>query len=105
MTLFIENIRAIINQEFKKALRIAFEANGLETSRVPDLKFDAIAPVDWDDFTKGWQRLLASGGVTATEELEAWFRKEGSAPKADYTKKLNNDTKADESERVGDKEG
>lgn len=104
MTLFIENIRSIINQEFKRATRIAFEANGLGTARIPDLKFEAISPVDWDEFTKGWQRLIASGGVTATQELEAYFRKEGNAPKADYTKQLNNKPSADESERVGDKE-
>lgn len=105
MTLFIDNIRSVINSEFKKAIRIAFNANGLKTDRIPNLEFEQIEPLDWDEFTKGWQRLLASGGVTATEELEGWFRKQGDAPKADYSKKLNNDTTADESERVGDKEG
>lgn len=105
MTLFIENIRAVINTEFKKAIKIAFKANGLSEKRIPNLKFDDIEPLDWDEFTKGWQRLLASGGVTATQGLEGWFREQGNAPKADYEKPLANSTQADESERVGDKEG
>lgn len=102
MTLFIENIRDVISYEFKKSLRKVWEANGNSPSTVPTLSWEAIEPVDWDEFTKGWQRLLQSGGVTPTEELESFFRTAGEAPVADYTKKIFNKTNADASERLDD---
>jgi hypothetical protein len=104
MALFIENIRSVINAEFKKALKIVFRANGLSTDRIPDLVFEEVQPIDWDEFTKGWNRLVSCGAVTATEDLEQYLRDKGNAPKADYSKPLNNDSRADESERTGDKE-
>ena len=104
MSLFVENIQKVIGSEFKKAIRIAFELNGLETTRIPELMWDKVQPLSWDDFTRGWQRLLQGGGVTATEDLEDFFRTMGEAPKADYSKKLINEVKADANDRVGDKE-
>lgn len=104
MSLFVENIQKVIGSEFKKAIRIAFELNGLETTRIPELVWDKVQPLSWDDFTRGWQRLLQGGGVTATEDLEDFFRAMGEAPKADYSKKLLNEVKADANDRVGDKE-
>ena len=104
MALFIENIRSVINSEFKKALKIAFRANGLTTERIPDLVFEEVQPLDWDEFTKGWNRLVACGSVTPTEDLEKFLRNQGNAPMADYSKRLMNDSRADESERTGDKE-
>ena len=104
MSLFVENIQKVIGSEFKKAIRIAFELNGLETTRIPELVWDKVQPLSWDDFTRGWQRLLQGGGVTATEDLEDFFRTMGEAPKANYSKKLLNEVKADANDRVGDKE-
>ena len=104
MSLFVENIQKVIGSEFKKAIRIAFELNGLETTRIPELVWDKVQPLSWDDFTRGWQRLLQGGGVTATEDLEDFFRTMGEAPKANYSKKLLNEVKADINDRVGDKE-
>lgn len=104
MTLFIENIQKVLSSEFRKALRILFKLNGLSTENIPELVWEKVQPVSWDDFSKGWQRLIQSGGVTPTEDLEAFLRAHGEAPEADYTKKLNNETKADSSERVGDKQ-
>lgn len=103
MALFIENIQKVIDQEFRKAIRIAFQLNGIETDNIPHLTWEKVQPISWDDFSKGWQRLLQSGGVTATEELEEFLRAKGEAPKADYSKKLNNPIKADDSDRAGDK--
>lgn len=106
LSLFVENIRAVINYEMKKALKLAYEANGANTDRLPSIKWDAIEPMDWDEFTKGWQRLLQAGGVTPTQELEAFFRTQGEAPQADYSKKLDTTPRADASERGDDrKEG
>lgn len=89
MTLFIENIQKVISQEFKKAIRIAYELNGLSLDRIPELKFEALQPLDWNEFTEGWSRLITAGGVTPTQDLEAFFRRAGEAPVADYTKPLN----------------
>lgn len=106
LSLFVENIRAVINYEFKKALRLAYEANGANLDRLPSVKWEAIEPLDWDEFTKGWQRLLQAGGVTPTQELETFFRTQGEAPQADYSKKLDTVPRADASERGDDaKEG
>lgn len=104
LTLFIENIQQTISHEFRKAVKLAFKLNGIETDNIPTLEWEKVQPLSWDDFTKGWQRLLQSGGITPTEDLEAYFRTTGEAPKADYSKPLNTVTKADPNERVGDKQ-
>jgi len=103
MALFVENIQKVISSEFKKAIRIAFELNGLGSENIPELVWDKVQPLSWDDFTKGWQRLIQAGGVTPTEDLEAFLRGVGEAPDADYNKRLETETKADPNERVGDK--
>ena len=106
LSLFVENIRAVIQYEFRKALKLAYESNGANTDRLPHMKWEAIEPMDWDEFTKGWQRLLQAGGVTPTQELETFFRQQGEAPMADYSKKLDTTPKADAVERGDDrKEG
>lgn len=104
LTLFIENIQQTISHEFRKAVKLAFKLNGIETDNIPTLEWDKVQPLSWDDFTKGWQRLLQAGGVTPTEDLEAYFRTTGEAPTADYSKPLNTVVKADPNERVGDKQ-
>ena len=104
LTLFIENIQQTISHEFRKAVKLAFKLNGIETDNIPTLEWEKVQPLSWDDFTKGWQRLLQSGGITPTEDLEAYFRTTGEAPKADYSKPLNTVVKADPNERVGDKQ-
>lgn len=88
MTLFIENIQKVISQEFRKAVRIAYELNGLPLDRVPTLEFEPVQPLDWTEFTEGWSRLLQAGGVTADQGLESFLRNAGDAPQADYTKRL-----------------
>ena len=105
MTLFIENIQQTISQEFRKAIVIAYKLNGLDVDNIPTLIWDKVQPLSWDEFTKGWQRLLQSGGITPTEELEAYFRATGEAPTADYSKPLNTTVKADPNDRAGDKTG
>ena len=104
LTLFIENIQQTISHEFRKAIKLAFKLNGIETDNIPTLEWEKVQPLSWDDFTKGWQRLLQAGGVTPTEDLEAYFRTTGEAPTADYSKPLNTVVKADPNERVGDKQ-
>lgn len=106
MTLFIENVRTTIVSEFNKILRHMWLLNGHDMARCPFLEFDDIEPLDWDEFTKGWQRLLQAGGVTADKPLEQYFREQMGAPEADYSNKLDTKAVADASERsTSDKEG
>lgn len=100
MTLFIENVRTTIISEFNHILRHIWAMNGHDERRVPYLEFDEIEPLDWDEFTKGWQRLLQAGGVTADKPLEQYFRAQLGAPSADYEQPLNTKPVADESERL-----
>lgn len=104
MTLFIENVRATIASEFQSALKHLWELNTHNMEHLPHLAFEDVEPLDWDSFTKGWNRLLSSGGITPTEDLEAFLRESGKAPQADYSKVLINPTKADETLRTGDKQ-
>lgn len=99
MTLFVENIRSVFSAEFTKAIKQAFLLNGMSTENLPTLEFEEIEPLDWDEFTRGWQRLLQAGGVTPTQELETFFRERGEAPVADYSKKLDTTPRADATER------
>lgn len=103
MTLFIENVQKVMSAEFRKAIRIAFQLNGLDTDNIPTLEWEKVQALSWEDFSRGWQRLLQSGGITPTEDLEAFLREQGEAPQADYSKKLLNDPKADPVDRLGDK--
>lgn len=105
MTLFIENIRNTIALELRKALKLVWVANGLKEENAPHLEWDEIEPIDWEEFTRGWQRLLQSGGVTPTVELETYLREAGGAPAANYESKLDNDTKADSVDRLDDSKG
>ena len=103
MTLFIENVQKVMSAEFRKAIRIAYQLNGLGTDNIPTLEWEKVQALSWEDFSRGWQRLLQSGGITPTEDLEAFLREQGEAPQADYSKKLLNDPKADPVDRLGDK--
>lgn len=100
MTLFIENVRTTIVSEFNKILRHIWAMNGHDERRVPYLEFDEVEPLDWDEFTKGWQRLLQAGGVTADKPLEQYFRDQLGAPAADYDQVLDTKPVADASERL-----
>lgn len=103
MTLFIENVRTTIIAEFNHILRHMWSMNGHDMQRVPYLEFDEVEPLDWDEFTKGWQRLLQAGGVTADKPLEQYFRDQLGAPSADYEQPLNTKPVADASERLDSK--
>lgn len=88
MTLFIENIRDVFKSEMRKAIKQCFSLNGLSTDRLPEMVWEDIEPIDWDDFTRGWSRLLSSGGVTPTKDLESFLRAYGKAPEANYEQLL-----------------
>lgn len=107
LTMFVMNIQAAISAAFNKVIKQAFKLNGLDPARANGLEFEELEPMDWDVFTRGWQRLVQSGAVTPTADLEAHLRKAGGAPQADYTNVLDTASqnvtgRADESERATD---
>lgn len=89
LTMFVMNIQAAISAAFRRAVRQAFVLNGLDPTRAKGLVFEELEPMDWDDFTRGWQRLVQSGAVTPDQPLEAYLRKAGGAPEADYATVLD----------------
>lgn len=107
LTMFVMNIQAAISSAVRKIVKQAFKLNGLDPSRAKGLVFDDLEPMDWDDFTRGWQRLVQSGAVTPDKPLEGYLRKAGGAPDADYTSVLDTASQganvvADASERADD---
>lgn len=105
MSLFVESIRTALTSEFEKAIKQAWKLNGLTSENYAFLEWEEVEPLDWDEFTRGWQRLVQSGAITADKPLEAWLRGKAEAPQANYAEKLDNTAKADSSDRAGDKEG
>lgn len=63
-----------------KAVRLAFELNGLDTKRLPKVVFEEVDQLNWSEFTEGWQRLIGVGAVRTTPKMEAYFREKGGAP-------------------------
>jgi len=85
LSLFIESVINMIDSGFQKAVRAAYKANGVTVDKLPRLVFDDVEKLDFDTFSKGWQRLIQSGGVVVDDKLEAFLRERGKAPVADPT--------------------
>ncbi|MCL7942238.1 hypothetical protein M8009_18320 [Halomonas sp. ATCH28] len=91
LTMFVKHLHKTISSEFKKAIRLAFETNGLETSRIPELIFEDIEQLDWEALTKGWANLANAQLVTPDQGLESHLREIGKAPKAKYSERIGVD--------------
>lgn len=86
LSLFIESLLNTINSGFEKGIKAAYSANGITPKgEYPKLRFDDVEKLDFDTFSKGWQRLIQSGGVMVDDQLEAFLRERGKAPKMDKT--------------------
>ncbi len=104
LSLFIDSIQKSLSSEIIKMVKTIYKLNGITPNNEPHIEWEEVQPLDWDDFTRGWSRLLSAGGVTATEELEQFLRKEGNAPSADYTKKLENESSYTEERKETDRQ-
>ena len=102
LALFLESILVCIQQSFDKAIKQAFILNNVEAEELPKLTFEEVEKLDFDTFTRGWQRLVQAGAVTTDEGLEQWIRQQWAAPEVDYTKTIKNTKTADPIERVED---
>lgn len=98
--LFMESVMNAIGEGFSKAIKYAYTQNGGTWNNQAKLTWDDVEDIDFDEFSRAWQRLATAGVVTPTEDLEAYVRTTMNAPQADYSKKLVNTTQADPVDRI-----
>ena len=102
LTLVVESILHSISENFRKAVKIAYEVNAITPKKdYPTLEFDSIEKLDFESFSRGWQRLVKDGLVEVDEDLEAWVRKRSGAPVKDSktTRKQAIQSPSDDNER------
>lgn len=94
--LFIQNIFAVITDEFQKAIKLAWEANGQPAEKMPTLQFDDVDERDLKMFAEAWNKLATVGAVTNNVETENAIRADfklppvaaQEAPQGDITKEV-----------------
>ena len=106
LSLFIDSLLNAITSGFEKVVKAAYSANGIiPANEYPKLTFTEIEKLDFDTFSRGWQRLVQSGAVQADDELENFLRDTTKAPKKDKTTTRDNsnsngsDNERDEKEK------
>ena len=104
LSLFIDSIQKTLGGEWLNMVKRIFELNSVEVPKDLGVEWDEVQPLDWDDFTRGWSRLVSAGAVTPTQELESFIRKEGNAPMADYSKVLETDSSWTEERKETDRQ-
>lgn len=85
LALVVEAILAGISSNFSKAIKTAYNNNAVtpKSGKYPVLEFEEIEKLDFDTFSRGWQRLVKDGLVEMDDELESWIRKRTKAPLKD----------------------
>lgn len=78
--LFIQNVFAVIRNDFEKAIKLVWEMNGMDVAKLPTIEFDDIDERDLKVFAEAWTKLVAAGAVTVDEESEAQIRKDFGMP-------------------------
>ncbi|SPJ32692.1 phage portal protein family protein [Kushneria phyllosphaerae] len=82
LEIFVSSLQRMIADEFAKALKMAFKANGMSEDRLPRIVFEDTTEVDWDVFSKAFQRLTQSGAITPDRDLENHIRDTLGAPRS-----------------------
>ena len=72
--MFIQNIFSVISDEFQKAIKLAWDANGLPEEKMPTLVFNDIDERDLKVFAEAWSKLAATGVVQNDLETENAIR-------------------------------
>ena len=78
--LFIQNIFAVISDEFQKAIKLAWDANGLPEEKMPTLVFNDVDERDLKVFAEAWSKLATSGVVQTDLETENAIRSDFKLP-------------------------
>lgn len=108
LALFIDSILKTISSAFGKAVKQAYELNGIKPKgNYASLHFDAVENIDFEAFTRGWQRLVQAQIITADDELEDFFREKLKAPERDKTaqgREVKNDPSVNDQNERDEKE-
>lgn len=103
LAMYLSSVHSSISDHFAKAIKSAWELNAISDRHYPTLVFDPVEKLDFDTFSKGWQRLIQCGGVIADDHLEAYLREQSNAPVIDQASKRIQPTVTEDNERA-DKE-
>lgn len=102
LSLVVQSILTSVSESFGKAIKVAYEVNAITPrGEYPKLKFGEIEKLDFDAFSRGWQRLVKDGIITADDDLEEWMRDLLKAPRknSDTARVNTNNTNTDDNER------
>ena len=90
--LFIQNIFAVVKDEFNKALKMVWEANGQSQDKLPEMVFDDIDEQDLKVFAESWTKLVNAGSVQNNVETENLIRKQFGMPAVEAQGEVNANT-------------
>lgn len=90
--LFIQNIFAVIKDEFNKALKMVWEANGQSQDKLPELVFEDVDEQDLKVFAESWTKLVNAGTVQNNVETENLIRKQFGMPVVEAQGEVNANT-------------
>ena len=82
---FLSAIQDTIAAEFMKAVRLAFELNGLTDNHLPSVVWEDMTEPTWDEFCSGIKELGMSSLVEYTGEMDQWIKQRIGAPIAGGT--------------------
>ena len=103
LTLFIDSLFNTISASFQEAIKRAYILNGIKPkTEYAKLTFAPVEQLDWEAFTRGWQRLIQSKAVVMDDKLEEFLRERGKAPAKDSTtsREFDEADKQDDNERT-----
>lgn len=78
--LFIQNILAVISNDFEKALKLVWEMNNADMAKLPTLEFDDVDERDLKVFAESWSKLVSVAAVSNSPETEAKIREDFGMP-------------------------
>ena len=81
--LFIQNLFLVISDEFQKAIKMVWEANGQSVDRMPTLEFEDVDERDLKVFAEAWSKLAGAGAVMNNIETENAIRADFKLPPVD----------------------
>lgn len=90
--LFIQNIFAVVEDEFNKALKMVWEANGQSQDKLPELVFEDVDEQDLKVFSESWTNLVNAGAVQNNVETENLIRKQFNMPAVEAQGEVNANT-------------
>lgn len=89
LALFIDSLLHTITESFQKAVDAVYLLNGVKAKAYPaKLKFEGVEALDFESFSRGFQRLIDADVIQSDDELEEWVRNKIKAPLKGKTPRL-----------------